>query len=141
MKAVAELGHLFLDAPLDLEGRREYTRLFLSPSGAPCPPWQSLYEPEPRLMGAAHHRALKWFREFGFEPAHPEEPADHIGLLLLFYAHLLEKGASEEQLEAFEKDHLGWLDVFASKLMAAEPTEPYRSAASFLLAVRESPAA
>jgi putative dimethyl sulfoxide reductase chaperone len=141
MKAVSELGHLFLDAPRGLESEREYTRLFLSPSGAPCPPWQSLYEEEePRLMGAAHHRALAWYRKFGFEPANPQEPADHAGLLLLFYAHLLENGAEEEQLEAFEREHLVWLGGFATKLIDANAAEPYRSAAEALLAFLEEEA-
>jgi hypothetical protein len=50
----------------------EYWRLFASASGATCPPWQSVWSAEegetPRLMGAAHHKALDWFRE---KPSRP----------------------------------------------------------------------
>lgn len=117
----AELGQALLKPPAgDLGAEREYTRLFLNPEGAPCPPWQSVYmAPEgekPRLMGLAHHSALEWYRRHGFEPAIENEPADHIGLLLLFYAHLLAAGESEETLGRFEEQHLAWAPRFTAKL-------------------------
>jgi TorA maturation chaperone TorD len=90
----------------------EYWRLFANASGAPCPPWQSVWSAEegetPRLMGAPHHQALEWFREYGFEPAAESEPADHIGLLLLFYARLLASGEDSGRLASFRDDHLRW---------------------------------
>lgn len=86
----------------------EYTRLFLSPGGAPCPPWQSAHDPEPRLMGPAHHSALEWYRRYGTEPALSNEPADHLGLLLLFYAQLLAGEEEEAVLKQFRAQHLDW---------------------------------
>lgn len=116
-----ELGQSLLKPPAgEPDAEREYTRLFLSPQGAPCPPWQSVYTaPEgekPRLMGLSHHSALEWYRRFGFEPATENEPADHLGLLLLFYAHLLAADAKETDLERFEREHLGWVPAFAARL-------------------------
>ena len=139
MSGLAELGRLFLNPPpaSDLVGRVEYTRLFLNPQGAPCPPWQSLYQTGANgrtLMGETHHSALAWYRRYGFEPALENEPADHVGLLLMFYAHMIEQGASEADLGAFEASHLGWLGEFAGRLMAANPKEPFRSAGLALVA-------
>jgi putative dimethyl sulfoxide reductase chaperone len=128
----AGLGQALLAPPGDDEGAaREYVRLFLSPQGAACPPWQSVYmAPEgeaPRLMGAAHHGALVWFRRHGFEPAGEGEAADHAGLLLLFYARLLDAGQPRSTLEAFRREHLEWLPRFAEKLAAEARHAHYRA--------------
>lgn len=117
----AELGQALLKTPADdPEAELEYTRLFLNPQGAPCPPWQSVYMAEegekPRLMGRSHHSALEWYRSHGFQPAIENEPADHLGLLLLFYAHLLAAGESDETLAKFEQQHLAWAARFTGKL-------------------------
>lgn len=87
---------------------REHVRLFLNPDGAPCPPWQSANSGEPRLMGASHDSALRWYRSAGVEPRTENEPADHIGLLLIFYSRLLASGATAEQRRQFYLDHLEW---------------------------------
>lgn len=94
----------------------EYSRLFLNPLGAVCHPWQSVYGTDSRLFGPAHHSALDWFRRFGAEPQHSNEPADHLGLLLLFYARLIEEGETGEAAAAFFSEHLEWAAEFASKL-------------------------
>ncbi|MBI4891511.1 MAG: molecular chaperone TorD family protein [Acidobacteria bacterium] len=117
------LGQALLTPPAqDPDAEREYYRLFLSPEGAPCPPWQSVYlEAEgekPRLMGPPHHSALDWYRRYGFEPAAENEPADHLGLLLLFYAHLLAAEEPESVLASFEDQHLAWAPRFIEKLHA-----------------------
>jgi putative dimethyl sulfoxide reductase chaperone len=109
----AELRAALSVDPEDLE--REYVRLFLSPMGAPCPPWQSVYAPEPQLMGAAHHGALAWYQREGIEPAADNEPADHAGLLLLFFAKLLEKDDAEV-LREFHNQHLEWLISFCASV-------------------------
>jgi len=134
----AGLGQALLAPPADDEAaQREHVRLFLSPQGAVCPPWQSVYmaaegEP-PRLMGAAHHSALGWFRRHGFEPAGEGEAADHAGLLLLFFARLLDADEPRATLEAFREEHLSWLPRFASKLAAEARHERYRALGEALL--------
>ncbi|MDZ4800500.1 MAG: molecular chaperone TorD family protein [Bryobacteraceae bacterium] len=109
-----EAGQMLLSPVLgDPEMEREFVRLFLSPSGAPCPPWQSVWAQEgeqARLMGAAHHSALDWYRRFGFAPSNGAEPADHAGMLLLFYAFLLGREVDEKSTEEFFQQHLTWLD-------------------------------
>lgn len=104
----ADLRAALAGDPLELE--REYVRLFLHPDGAPCPPWQSLWEAEPQLVGEAHRRALAWFRRAGIEPRAEGEPADHAGLLMAFWAGSLLEQDSEAERALFFREHLSWLD-------------------------------
>lgn len=108
--------------PLDLQ--REFVRLFLSPTGAVLPPWQSARDDPPRLMGPAHESAARWFARWGVAPRAPGEPADHLGLLLNFAGFLLEQAASAEDLAAFHQDHLAWVPAFCER-MAAEARHPF----------------
>ncbi len=94
----------------------EYNRLFLNPIGVECYLWQSVYADQPRLLGPAHHSALDWFRRYGAEPQDPQEPADHLGLLLLFHARLIEADEPVETIDAFARDHIVWAAQFAAKL-------------------------
>ena len=108
----------------------EYTRLFLNPQGAPCPPWQSANSAAvgdlPRLFGPAHHSALEWYRRYGAEPADETEPADHIGLLLVFYARLLLVGEESETVAAFVDEHLSWAPAYLEKLSTEARHPLYR---------------
>jgi TorA maturation chaperone TorD len=105
----------------------EYNRLFLNPLGTPCPPWQSANTNEQRLMGETHLSALEWFRQFDVEPAAMNEPADHVGLLLLFYAHLLEADVSSAVLEQFTSQHLDWMPEFCATVGRATTLDVYRA--------------
>ena len=98
------------------EWRREHVRLFLDPAGAPCPPWQSLYSDDPRLMGDSHASALDWYRRESVQPCLENEPADHAGLLLMFLSHLLDVGAPLESVRGFYRDHLQWLEDYLPRL-------------------------
>lgn len=127
--------------PLELQ--KEYVRLFLDPAGAPCPPWQSVYGEEPRLMGPAHERALGWYRAAGIEPAHENEPADHAGLLLVFFSRLLEAETPAERLAAFWRDHLEWIIDFCL-LVESQTVHPFyrawaHAAACLLRGVQPAP--
>jgi len=133
----AQLGNALLAPPPDdPEAERDYYRLFLSPQGASCPPWQSVHlEAEgesPRLMGPSHHSALEWYRRYGFEPSAETEPADHAGLLLLFYAKLIEAGEEDTVLAEFEQRHLKWLPRLAEKMAQHARTELFRNLAAEL---------
>lgn len=119
---IADAGRAFLVA--DDEHAREYVRLFLNPEGAPCPPWQSVHCGEHALLGPAHHSALAWYRRWGVEPAAETEPADHIGLLLLFYAGLIDSGAPEGELRAFRNEHLAWMGSYCDAVRT-ETRDPY----------------
>lgn len=121
--------------PLDLE--REYVRLFLSPGGAVCPPWQSVYTKEhesPLLMGDAHSSALSFYREYGMAPSRGSEPADHAGLLLLFAGMLLGRGVPEDEFERYRIRHLEWIVELAERIAAETRLDFYRLVARELLA-------
>jgi TorA maturation chaperone TorD len=121
--------------PIDLE--REYVRLFLSPGGAICPPWQSVASKDvegPLLMGDAHSSALSFYREYGMTPARGNEPADHAGLLLFFAGMLLVRGVPLEELERFRIRHLEWIGEFAERLASETRLEFYRLLAREVLA-------
>jgi TorA maturation chaperone TorD len=65
------------------------------------------------MMGPAHVSALEWYAKYGTCPRADSDPADHAGLLLMFYAQLLVAGASREDLRAFGERHLTWVPAFA----------------------------
>jgi len=109
------LGSSGADRPEALEV--EYVRLFLHPAGAACPPWQSVHSDEPSLMGQSHQQAMKWFQRLSLAPPSESEPADHAGLLLGFYALLLD-AENEADAQEFAAMHLAWLTAFGSKLQA-----------------------
>ncbi len=84
----------------------------------------------PNILGAAHHSALDWYRRYGVEPQAGSEPADHAGLLLLFYAQMLSAGESEEVLALYRLQHLTWLPAFFTQVAAETTEEGFRQLAS-----------
>lgn len=124
------LKQLLHGDPDELE--REYVRLFLSPAGAVCSPWQSAHEPDQALMGEAHRSAAQWFAAYGAAPAASSEPSDHVGLLLTFYAQLLVSGADERDLNAFAERHLSWVPAFAGQVAEVARHPFYRELGRFL---------
>lgn len=128
---LSAVGQFLLRPSAELE--KEYVRLFLSPNGAPCPPWQSVYEPNegdtPTLCGKPHHSALEWYRRYGAEPQSETEPADHAGLLLLFYAQLVAAGEPEEVLALFRAQHLAWIPAFLTQVGAETTVDVFRQLA------------
>jgi len=109
--------------------RAEYARLFVDPTNAPCPPWQSAYTDEPQPLGPAHRSALAWFRAVGIEPKQITEPADHAGLLLAFYGSLVEANVSPDIRAAFYEEHLAWMTEFLDRVQAETRHEFYRALA------------
>lgn len=109
-------------APASLEP--EYNRLFLNPAGSPCALWHSAHVGDGHLMGEPHLTALEWFRRYDVEPAAASDPADHIGLLLLFYARLLAAEASAEERSAFAAQHLAWIPALCESVLA-ETRHPF----------------
>lgn len=114
---------------------REYVRLFANPAGPACPPWQSSYTGDKGAMGPPHRSALAWYHAAGFEPKSPNEPADHVGLLLGFYARLIEAPGSPDVREAFYQEHLSWIPGFCERVILEARHPFYRLLAE---AARES---
>lgn len=118
------LKEILLRPGQDLEA--EYVRLFLSPAGAVVSPWQSAHEGERRLMGDAHASALQWYSEYGLSPAAASDPADHVGLLLTFYAQMLASGADPSECARFADRHLAWISSLCGIMAEESRHEFYR---------------
>ncbi|AEM57408.1 cytoplasmic chaperone TorD family protein [Haloarcula hispanica N601] len=115
----------------------EYTRLFIGPDGPPCPPYESVYrdgdDPDELgpVKGPATMAVVRWYREFGVQPAadHPDLP-DHIATELEFAAYLAEAGF-DERLAQFRTEHLdAWADEFLGHVEAETREAFYASLAA-----------
>lgn len=123
----------------------DYTRLFMQVAGLPVAPWESVYYSEERLVFQESTLDVRrWYRRFGLEPINlHKEPDDHIGLELLFIAHLARlalKATQEDSttdlerpLEAqrgFCKEHLLiWAPVWCDLMLEHARTDYYRGLA------------
>lgn len=117
-----------------LDARVEFTRLFHSPRGAACPPWECVaLDSAPHLMGPRHESVLRAFRRVGLEPAGSGgESADHIGLEIAFLGLLAERMTGGEDLskpfEEFWECHVAtWMPGFASHLESEARLALFRS--------------
>lgn len=68
----------------------DYTTLFIGPGKLKAAPWESVYLNEDRMTFQEQTLDVRrWYRRFGLESEKiHKEPDDHIGLELLFMAHL-----------------------------------------------------
>lgn len=68
----------------------DYLRMFVGPAKVVVPPWESVFFNEARQMFQDQTLQVRtWYRRFGLEPEKLyHEPDDHIGLELIFVAHL-----------------------------------------------------
>ncbi|WP_169727020.1 TorD/DmsD family molecular chaperone [Desulfovibrio cuneatus] len=90
----------------------EYAGVFQNPT-APVPLWESFWVSSEHLYFTQEtHEVLQWYRTFGLELVAQNEPADHIGLEMLFVAILLQgaaKGSPQhgEAMVLFWQEHIG----------------------------------
>ncbi len=82
------------------EAQVDYMRLFAITERLPLAPWESFYGNDERLLFQESMLDVRhWYARFGLELVNAHrEPDDHIGLELLFMAHLAQLG-----LEAVEE--------------------------------------
>jgi putative dimethyl sulfoxide reductase chaperone len=88
----------------------DYTRLFIGPGTLLAPPWGSVYFTKDRLIFQEQTiQVRQWYWRFGLQAEKLyQEPDDHIGLELIFVAHLagLALAALDVQDQAAGKDLL-----------------------------------
>ncbi len=128
-----ELEPVFGDlGSVDLKDlRTEHTRLFIGPAGPPCPPYESVYrdrdDPDELgpVKGPATMAVMRWYQEFGVQPAKDySDLPDHIATELEFAAYLAEEGF-DERLIQFCDEHLNtWTEEFL-RLVEEETCEQY----------------
>jgi TorA maturation chaperone TorD len=117
----------------------DFTRLFIGPYRLPCPPWESVYASEKRLLLQEPSDAVRAIYErLAVEVGTPSVLPDHIGAELNFMGILLEKievGLREEATyrqisKDFVEEHLrNWIPRFASDLEKAAETPLYKALA------------
>ncbi len=82
---------------------QDHDRLFVTPGEAFVRPWESVYRSADHLLFDRETLEVqREYRRYGMPVPHPDrEPEDHLGLELLFVAHLCGLG-----LEALERERL-----------------------------------
>jgi TorA maturation chaperone TorD len=123
----------------------DYTNLFTGMRKWPVAPWESVYFNDERLVFQAQTMDVRaWYRRYGLEvnKLH-QEPDDHIGLELIFMAHLAQLGlaaleagddqAFEQTIEAqrgfLSKHLLLWVPLWCEQMLEYARTDFYRGLA------------
>ena len=121
----------------------DYTRLFLSPNGAPAAPYESVWigGKDPVLVREATQRVVDFYAEAGFEideqfrdlPDHMAAELECLYALIFREARARSSGDVTEELAAtglrlrFVRLHLGrWTVPFTGAIRAAAETDFYR---------------
>ncbi len=123
----------------------DYTNLFTGMRKLPVAPWESVYFNEERLVFQEQTMDVRaWYRQYGLEVINlKKEPDDHIGLELMFVAHLaglglaaLEAGDEPEFEEmlaaqrAFLAKHIFlWVPLWCEQILEFARTDFYRGLA------------
>ena len=120
----------------------DYTNLFTGMRKFPVAPWESVYFSDERLVFQTQTMDVRaWYRRYGLEVQKlHQEPDDHIGLELMFIAHLaqlalaaLEAGKElefEQALDAqrgFLSKHISqWVPLWCEQMLEYARTDFYR---------------
>jgi len=116
-----------------------YTRLFIGPYKLACPPWESVYTSQKKLMMQdAADDVRRAYTDFGLSLDDPAVMPDHIGAELNFLALVYERageeiGKSSDRIrigEAFLNDHLmKWVPQFTADMKLAADAPLYKALA------------
>lgn len=123
----------------------DYMRLFAITERLPLAPWESFYGNDERLLFQESMLDVRnWYARFGLELVNAgHEPDDHIGLELLFVAHLAQLGLAaleagndlefEQALAAqrgfLSKHLLLWAPLWCEQMLEYARTDFYRGLA------------
>lgn len=108
-----------------------YQRLFIGPGALAAPPWGSVYlDKESVVFGDSTLALRHWLAARGITSFHPpQEPEDHIGLMVLMAAWLAEQRPAE--VDDFLSAHLlPWAPRYLTLLASASGHPFYQAAAS-----------
>jgi TorA maturation chaperone TorD len=120
----------------------DYTRLFIGVDGVLAPPWESVHRSREHLLFQEQTiRVRQWYLQYGLQVIEQgKEPDDHVGLELVFLAHLARRGlaaleeGNEERFDAlltaqrrFLAQHpLQWVPVWSAQVDQHAATDFYR---------------
>ena len=121
--------------------KSEYTRLFLGPEDYIAAPWESVYTSKERaLFQESTLNVRLWFGRFGYVAGgYPNQPDDHICLMMDFLARTSQMAAEElaadntkacagilADQKAFETEHLlNWVHQYARDMQLCETNAFY----------------
>lgn len=112
----------------------QYQQLFIGPNELPAPPWGSVYlDPESVIFGNSLLALRDFLRHHQIEfQAQQDEPEDHIGLMLMLAAYLVEN--RPHLVTEFLREHLlVWAPHFLEQLAKVENVPFYQGLAILTL--------
>lgn len=123
----------------------DYTNLLTGMGKFPVAPWESVFFGDDRLVFQAQTMDVRaWYRRYGLEVRNLyQEPDDHIGLELIFVAHLAQLGLTTleagnelglEEMLAAQRGFLGkhlflWAPLWCKQMVEYAQTDFYRGLA------------
>ncbi len=127
------------------EVKSDYFRLFLGIGKPEATIWESVYFTHDRtLFGKKTLEVRNWYKRYGLElELKNREPDDHLGLELLFIAHLVDQAVianeqnDKEKLKKLEEDTrsfitehpLAWVDQWLAMVQKHAKTDYYKGIA------------
>lgn len=114
----------------------DYQDLFVGVNGVvKAPVWESIYTScEPIMFQRSTLDARQWYARFGLKIEKLyNEPDDHAGQLLMFFAYLLSNEETKNEAEEFFKTHINnWINEFADNIIKSAETDFFKGT-SYLL--------
>ena len=120
----------------------DYQDLFVGVNGVvKAPVWESIYTScEPIMFQHSTLDARQWYARFGLKIEKLyNEPDDHAGQLLMFFAYLLSNEETKNEAEEFFKSHIAnWINEFADNIIKGAETDFFKGTAYLLKGTIES---
>ena len=120
----------------------DYQDLFVGVNGVvKAPVWESIYTScEPIMFQHSTLDARQWFARFGLKVEKLyNEPDDHAGQLLMFFAYLLSNEETKKEADEFFKTHINnWINEFADNIIKSTETDFFKGTAYLLKGTIES---
>lgn len=114
----------------------DYQDLFVGVNGVvKAPVWESIYTScEPIMFQHSTLDARQWFARFGLKVEKLyNEPDDHAGQLLMFFAYLLSNEETKKEADEFFKTHINnWINEFADNIIKSAETNFFKGTAYLL---------
>ena len=119
----------------------DYQDLFVGVNGVvKAPVWESIYTScEPIMFQRSTLDARQWYARFGLKVEKLyNEPDDHAGQLLMFFAYLLSNEETKNEAEEFFKSHIAnWINEFADNIIKGAETDFFKGTAYLLKGTTE----
>ncbi|MCV3290488.1 molecular chaperone [Aeromonas media] len=128
------LSQLALEVDAD-ELEADFFRLLQGDGEMPCPPWGSAYlDPENALFGSSTLEFRAFLTEVGIQcDTGMREPEDHIGLMLMGFSVLLERGEHTHAAQLLTRHLMPFAPSMLASMEKHASTDFYRAIAACTL--------